>query len=64
MMIDEDYFVFYEGEDPIIECPYFCKTKKEAEFQYAKWAKEYPEDTDSLHIAKIIKKPKQMEATA
>lgn len=58
-MIEETFIVFYEGEDPVIEVPYFCQTEKEAEKQYDKWAKEFPEDSNKLYIAKIVRKPKE-----
>lgn len=58
-MIDECYIVFYEGEDPIIEAPYFCITLEEAVKEYEKWCKQFPGDADRLYIAQIIKKPKK-----
>jgi len=58
-LIEEEYFIFYEGEDPLIEAPYFCITKKEAEQQYRKWQRKFPTDAAKLYMAKIIKKPEE-----
>lgn len=58
-MIPENFIVFYEGEDSIIEAPYFCMTEKEALKQYEKWKKQFPTDASHIYIAKIIKKPKE-----
>jgi len=57
-MIPETYIIFYEGEDPLIEAPYFCNTEEEAQKEYEKWIKKYPQDANKLYIAKIVRKPK------
>lgn len=58
-MIPETYIVFYEGEDPLIEAPYFCETEEQAQKEYDKWARKYPTDASKLYIAKIIRRPKE-----
>lgn len=60
-MIPEGFFVFCEGEDTIVEAPYFCMTEKEANKQYEKWKREFPTDANKLYIAKIIRKPSEAE---
>ena len=58
-MIPEDFIVFYEGEDPLVEAPYFCVTEEEAQQKYNQWRDTYPTDANKLYIAKIIRKPKE-----